>query len=312
MMNALDQKNDEVNKAEALVERAKAAYLGLAVGDALGASVEFMTPREIAVHHGVHDEIIGQGWLNLAPGSVTDDTEMSLALGQAIIDCQGHITAKAISESFSQWMSRKPVDIGNTVRRGIIQYRKKGQTAVPENPFDAGNGAAMRCLPIALFGLGLHAFDLRALSDLQAHTTHNCALSDCGTFTVVQMVQSALLYPGDRDRLYELVHGLVGEHGVYSFSGRRMENPSGYIVDSLKAVFQSFFETDSFEDCLVNVVNRGGDADTTGAIAGMIAGAFYGLEALPDKWLDQLDRTIHAYCERQASSLVGLSPIMQR
>jgi ADP-ribosyl-[dinitrogen reductase] hydrolase len=69
----------------AILARAEAAYLGLALGDALGATVEFMTPREIAHHYGVHREIVGGGWLKLKAGQVTDDTGMSLALGEAIL-----------------------------------------------------------------------------------------------------------------------------------------------------------------------------------------------------------------------------------
>lgn len=86
-----------------------------------------------------------------------------------------------------------------------------------------------------------------------------------------------------------------------------MTNPSGYIVDTLQAVFQAFSETNNFFDCLVNVVNRGGDADTTGAIAGMIAGSYYGAEAIPSQWLDQLNQNIYRQCEQQAVALLRLA-----
>jgi ADP-ribosyl-[dinitrogen reductase] hydrolase len=75
----------------------------------------------------------------------------------------------------------------------------------------------------------------------------------------------------------------------------------------MQAVFQALFDTDSFEDCLIDVVNRGGDADTTGAIAGMLAGALYGLDALPVKWLQALDSTTRAECGEQARRLAGLA-----
>ena len=93
-----------------------AAYLGLAIGDALGATVEFMTPNEIRHQIGLHCEITGGGWLRLKAGKVTDDTTMSLALGESII-ARGHVDAKAAAEAFDAWMRAKPVDIGNTVRR---------------------------------------------------------------------------------------------------------------------------------------------------------------------------------------------------
>ena len=86
-----------------------------------------------------------------------------------------------------------------------------------------------------------------------------------------------------------------------------MENPSGFIVETMQAVLQALFNTGSFEECLVNVVNRGGDADTTGAIAGMIAGSLYGVNAIPNRWLKKLDKTLRQECQRQALALLALS-----
>jgi ADP-ribosyl-[dinitrogen reductase] hydrolase len=84
-------------------------------------------------------------------------------------------------------------------------------------------------------------------------------------------------------------------------------NPSGYVVETVHAVFQAFFGTAAFRECLVDVVNRGGDADTTGAITGMLAGALYGLEALPKIWLIALDPHTRQICEIQAQALVALA-----
>jgi ADP-ribosyl-[dinitrogen reductase] hydrolase len=87
-----------------------------------------------------------------------------------------------------------------------------------------------------------------------------------------------------------------------------MESPSGYIVDTLRAVFQSLFATDSFESALVDVVNRGGDADTTGAILGMIAGALYGIGSIPNRWISALDKPIVEACLAQTPALLALAP----
>jgi ADP-ribosyl-[dinitrogen reductase] hydrolase len=86
---------------------------------------------------------------------------------------------------------------------------------------------------------------------------------------------------------------------------KQRQNPSGYIVETVQAVFQAFFDTDNFEDCLIDVVNRGGDADTTGAIAGMLAGAVYGLEGIPQRWLEGLDPATRMACEGQAKALLS-------
>jgi ADP-ribosyl-[dinitrogen reductase] hydrolase len=87
---------------------------------------------------------------------------------------------------------------------------------------------------------------------------------------------------------------------------RQQSNPSGYVPDTMRAVFQAFFDTDTFEDCLTDVVNRGGDADTTGAIAGMLAGAVYGLKGIPRPWLDALVPATRQACEMQAKALIAL------
>lgn len=285
--------------------RGIAAYLGLAVGDALGATVEFMTPAEIRHEHGTHHNITGGGWLKLKAGEVTDDTEMSLVLGDAILST-GRVEAVSIAEAFSQWMRGKPRDIGNTVRRGIVQYRRTGQTEMSESEHDAGNGACMRCLPVAIATLyqGLPA--RQAASRLQAHLTHNNPLSDAGTECILHMTQAAMLGEPLAE-LERLALDLVQRYPVFAYHKTRRDNPSGYIVDTLQAVFQALFATDSFETALVEVVNRGGDADTTGAILGMVAGAYYGLDSIPPRWLHRLDPNIRTRCTEQASALYQLA-----
>lgn len=289
-----------------LIDRAKASYLGLAIGDALGATVEFQTPNEIRQQFGVHREIVGGGWLRLKPGQVTDDTTMSLALGESII-AHGWVDARAAAEGFDAWMRAKPVDIGNTVRRNLIQFRKTGNPEAPASEHDAGNGAAMRLLPVALACYGqpeeLAIFSSRA----QAHVTHHNALSDAACETLVLMVRDRL---GGRDIVEverQRAEALVRQHPCFAYDSKRSENPSGYIVDTMQAVLQAFFATETFEDCLVDVVNRGGDADTTGAIAGMLAGARYGLEGIPRRWLNALDENICNRCQQQAGALMGLA-----
>lgn len=290
--------------SEELIDKAKGAYLGMAIGDALGATTEFMTPQEIQASLGVHRNLTGGGWLRLKPGQVTDDTQMALALGASIL-VQGQVDAAAVAESFSQWMKSKPVDIGNTVRRGISHFRTTGSVSVPESEHDAGNGACMRCLPVALAYLYASPSDVRAATRAQSHITHNNTLSDAGTQAVVEMVIAAL-HGSCKSSVLGLARQLASEHSLFAFEQKRMQNPSGYIVDTLRAVFQSLAAHDSFEDILVDVVNRGGDADTTGAICGMLAGALYGVEALPIHWLNALDADVRAACEHQAEGLILL------
>ncbi len=287
-------------------QRAIAAYLGLAIGDALGATVEFMTPREIKAEYGIHYEMIGGGWLKLRPGQVTDDTTMSLALGEAIL-ARRAVDPLAIAQAFDGWMRAKPVDIGNTVRRGILNFRNSGSLAVEPCDHDAGNGACMRVLPVALATLGQSDGQVAAAVVMQSHLTHNNPLSDAGTLCVVQLIQMALAGASKLELLFGPVRELTQRHPEFGFRQRNTNNPSGYIVHTLRAVFQALFDTDSFEECLIDVVNRGGDADTTGAIAGMIAGALYGRAAIPERWLKSLDGVTARRCREQAAALWALS-----
>jgi ADP-ribosyl-[dinitrogen reductase] hydrolase len=289
-----------------IADRAVAAYLGLAIGDALGATVEFMTPGEIRHQHGTHREMRGGGWLRLRPGQVTDDTTMSLALGRAILDCDGRVEALACARAFDAWMRAKPVDIGNTVRRNLVSFRHSGDPVAPPSEHDAGNGAAMRVLPVAIATLGAPAETVVAATRAQAHVTHNNEVSDAACNALVAMLHDAVKLGADRTVDWAAhAAALVEKQPAFAFAGRRRENPSGYVVETMQAVLQAVLGTDSFEDCLVDVVNRGGDADTTGAICGMLAGARHGLDAIPRRWLKALDPGVRAACEEQALALLA-------
>ncbi|MBF0109930.1 MAG: ADP-ribosyl-[dinitrogen reductase] hydrolase [Magnetococcales bacterium] len=286
-------------------QRAVGAYLGLAIGDALGGTVEFMLPEEIRASLGIHDRIIGGGWLRLRPGQVTDDTEMSLALGAAILASGGRVTAEAAARAFDQWLRGKPIDVGNTVRRGIINYRNFGRTEMPEDVHDAGNGACMRTLPVALATLGWPWEEVVAASRAQAHVTHHNPLSDAATECVIRMVRMAIGNSTKESLIDGPMAELVVRHPEFRYRRKRPgTNPSAYIVDTIRVVFEVFEQTHDFETCLVEVVNRGGDADTTGAIAGMIAGALHGPEAIPERWLRRLEEKTKNQCISQALTLV--------
>ncbi len=286
-----------------LLDRALGAYLGFAVGDALGATVEFMTPREIAAQYGVHNRIIGGGWLKLSPGTVTDDTTMALALGDAIVS-QPSWNLQAVAESFVAWLRGGPVDCGNTCRRGIRRYMGDGSLAGPHSEADAGNGALMRNLPVALAYLhDDEAFERCSIE--QAHITHHNALSDAATLALGHMVR-ALVRREPFARVQELAQALVSRHPVFThtpYPGRA----SGYVVDTVQTVLHHVLSIDDFEPCMVAVVNRGDDADTTGALAGMLLGARWGLRAIPPTWLKTLAPKIVLQIRMQVPSLLAVN-----
>ncbi len=286
-------------------ERARAAFLGLALGDALGATVEFMTPGEIRAVHGVHREIAGGGWLHLRSGQVTDDTEMSLCLGRAVVAAGGW-NARGAAERFAAWMRGGPADVGSTVRKGIRRFMLEGSLEGPPNEGDAGNGAAMRMVPIALATLGDEALHARVAVE-QARLTHHHPLSDAASVHVGELVQLACL-GRSRTQLRLASDALVARVPAFRFEPWR-GLVTGYVVDTLQTVLHFFHATRGFEECLVAIVNQGGDADTTGAIAGAIAGAYYGPGELPRRWLRRLDPGVRAEIEGLADALVSLSPL---
>lgn len=289
-----------------LLDRALGAFLGVAIGDALGATVEFLTPREIAARFKVHNQIVGGGWLALRPGQVTDDTEMALALGSALV-ASGGWNLRAIADAFVVWMRGVPVDIGNTCRRGISRYVATGTLCAAPAEADGGNGAAMRNLPTVFVSLGDEEQVIQRSLE-QAHLTHNHPKSDAATVAIACMTRRLLL-EGEQAACDQIAWDLVARHPAFGFRPWP-GNTSGYIVHTVQTVFDGFFNTGSFEECLVRVVNRGGDADTTGALAGQLAGALYGLQGIPARWLKRLDPAVKAAVYQQTPQLLrlGLPP----
>jgi ADP-ribosyl-[dinitrogen reductase] hydrolase len=287
---------------EQLLNRALGAYLGFACGDALGATVEFMSPKQIQKRYGVHTEMIGGGWLGLEPGQVTDDTQMSLALGQAILDHQGW-NLKAVADNFLAWLESDPPDVGNTCRRGIVRYRDDGVLIGLPREDEAGNGACMRNLPVVLATLNRpDDFELWSLE--QSRITHHNPLSDAATLALGRMT-NLLIHGQGLDAYLLEAERLINQYREFAYCPYPGK-ASGYIVDTVQTVLHHFFNTESFESCLIATVNQGGDADTTGALAGMLAGAKYGLDQIPVRWLERLDRQVVAHIRRQVAVLVQL------
>jgi ADP-ribosyl-[dinitrogen reductase] hydrolase len=296
-------------------DKALGAYLGLAIGDALGATVEFMRPREILMQYGTHREIVGGGWLKLTRGQVTDDTTMSLALGEALlrggasgiahlIDQTDDALLRGIGEAYVAWWRGGPVDCGNTCRRGILRFMHEGSLLAPENDGDAGNGAAMRNLPAVLATLGdRRAFERLSLA--QARMTHNHRLSDAATLGLGRLMRG-LLASDDQARLRENIVRWVSEEPLFRHTPYR-GRATAFVVDTVQTVLHFVSEHEDFEDAVVATVNQGDDADTTGALVGMLAGARCGASRLPWRWLSRLQpATVRAITD-QTSGLLALS-----
>ena len=293
--------------APELLNRALGAFLGVAIGDALGATVEFMTAGEIVERYKVHNQILGGGWLGLKPGCVTDDTEMALALGAALIASDSW-NLRAITDAFVVWMRGNPTDIGNICRRGLCRYLANGSVCAPPSESDGGNGAAMRNLPTVLASLESDELVVQRSLE-QGHITHHHPKADAAIVALACMTRRLLL-AGEQAACDQIALDLVARHPGFGFRpwpGKA----SGYILHTVQTVFDGFFNTGSFEDCLVRVVNRGGDADTTGALAGQLAGALYGVQGIPARWLKKLDPAVTRAIYEQTPQLLRLSHLMK-
>jgi ADP-ribosyl-[dinitrogen reductase] hydrolase len=223
-------------------DRARAAFIGMAIGDAMGATVEFLTTTEIQAKYGVFKNIIGGGWLRLKPGQVTDDTEMALCIARAIIQSQGW-SLEQIARNFAAWLKSRPVDCGDTCRKGIRSYMLNGTLEVKPNEWDAGNGAVMRILPAVLFSLPDETL-LKKYALQQAHLTHNNPVSDAACVCLGKMIHLALCGES-KNILRREVNGLIARFPTFSFEPYR-GLATGYVVDTLQTVFHWFFKGREF------------------------------------------------------------------
>ncbi len=283
-----------------MVDKALGAYLGMACGDALGATVEFMSAKSIQQKFGVHKDIIGGGWLALQAGYVTDDTQMSLAIGRSIINRQGW-NAQDVADEFVRWLETDPVDIGNTCRRGILRYRDQGELFGAAREDDAGNGACMRNLPVVLATLN-NDENLQKWSMQQCHITHHHRWSDAATLALGRM--TAHLIKGEHAQALEVKQQFLSDYPEFNYHPYPGKS-SPFIIDTLQTVLYFFETRTKFESCLVATVNQGGDADTTGALSGMLAGAKYGMAAIPERWIQALDQQVTDTIKQQTMSLIS-------
>lgn len=293
-----------------LANKIGGALFGVAVGDALGAPLEFMSAKEIQHKHGTVKEMIGGGWLNVKPGEITDDTQMTIAaaLGVAIHPENPEPWA---GKHFAEWAMGGPKDIGGTCRsaitnalqmmlgrpdlkncKGLAPYELWEQaaqlTAQQNGNRSAGNGALMRTVYPGLY----YTDESRAVevADRIGRLTHWDDQSAEACILYTKMLYS-LIENFEKDfpeKYCEMEEILTGTQYELHENPKEL-HPTGYVVDSFKCALYSIRSTTTFEDAVVTAVNMGGDADTIGAITGGLAGALYGYEAIPDRWRILID-----------------------
>lgn len=282
-------------------ERFTGCLLGLACGDALGTTVEF-SPRGTFPPV---TELTGGGPFGLRPGEWTDDTSMALCLATSLLERDG-FDPRDQMERYVRWQREgylssngRCFDIGGTVSRALAAFRQTGEPfSGPSGVMDAGNGSLMRLAPIAL----RYAADLEQVAHYageSSRTTHGAreAVDTCRLFGVMLALalrgesKDAVLFSGHRNAvpMASLAPKIVAiAEGRYIGKPRAEIIGNGYAVNSLEAALWCFYHAASYREAVLCAVNLGDDADTTAAICGQLAGAFYGKGDIPPAWLEKL------------------------
>lgn len=303
---------------EMLKDKIAGALYGVAVGDALGGPLEFMTEEQIAQQHGLVTEMIGGGWLDLRPGETTDDTAMTMAVAEGIIAAPSN-PVPSIGARFIRWANSGPKDIGGTCRASIGraaflagQGQHNGYPVLPEGIWFAaakdtarqnhdrsgGNGALMRAVYPALYYPEKEWAIQETIN--QGRMTHWDADSDeaCKLYANALHCLMAEAAKGNGSR------GIIVPALFHSLAGARYDlemllekgrtgclKPTGYAVDSFECTLYALWEgSTDFDEAIIIAANMGGDADTIAAICGGMAGAFHGFAAIPKKWVAALSK----------------------
>jgi ADP-ribosyl-[dinitrogen reductase] hydrolase len=328
------------------VDRVRGCLLGMAVGDALGAPLEGLSPQQIRTHYGrVRDYVDGvQAWKRKPyrwrlQGLYSDDTQQALALSDVLLDYR-RADPERLADLYLALMTPKGTFVG--AHRGIgrsfrqvLAALERGVPAHLTGQPSAGIGAAMRIAPVALyFGDDIEAMfdsvmaaslmthrDVRSLTGALgvAHTVRRLVAGGARDPSLLFRVASDLVNDG---KTIESVHGDVvlniSKHGgslsqaiahaeslldlpreralaaLVDEANRHGAEPAckrptmGFPPACIPACLYLLLVTETFEEALTEVINLGGDADTAGAILGAMAGAYYGVDAIPQRWLDGL------------------------
>lgn len=279
--------------------------MGLVVGDALGVPVEFKQRDTFTV-----TDMTGYGTYNQPPGTWSDDGSLTLATLDSMVKL-GKVDPTDIMQNFLKWLKLgnftpygEVFDVGGCTRRAIVRFANGtdplkcgGKTRM-----DNGNGALMRILPVAM----LPDSTYKQIDILNvAHLTHAHFISDFACLVYAAIVENLMNGMNKEEAVFAGIQRL--QHNVENISMlteyNRLPNiqtlkraeirSSGYVVDTLEAALWCFLHNDTYRDCVLTAVNLGEDTDTAAAVAGGLAGIYYGCgggSGIPDKWISKIPR----------------------
>ena len=278
-------------------DRFRGCLLGLATGDAVGTALEFRPRGSFAPI----SDMIGGGPFGLAPGEWTDDTSMALCLATSLVET-GRFDPMDQMFRYWQWAeggylssNGRCFDIGNTVAAALRRYRNTGNPfAGATDPRSAGNGCIMRLAPVPMFYYPDEEAAVRYAAQ-SSRTTHGApeCIDACRLLagilvralagrTIEEVVFAGGVNFAGSPSISAIARGEYRRKAVSEILG------SGYVVESLEAALWCFLCTDTFETAILRAANLGDDADTTAAVCGQVAGAYYGASSIPQRWLERL------------------------
>ena len=305
-------------------DRQRGTLLGLAIGDALGAAIEFRPPGSFPKVTGYR----GGGPHGLAPGEWTDDSSMALALAGSIAGAGWNLNDQA--RRYLAWWQKgeysvndRCFDIGITTQSALRRFEKTGnaKTSGDTSERASGNGSIMRLAPVPIRYAHLFLDDLEELvaylieSSRVTHASPQC-LSACA---YMGLVLCGLIHGIDRQQVLDAkweplrqlkrIHALHPEIEQVAAGSFREKQPSeivgsGYVVKSLEAALWAFHDAKDFREAVLRAVNLGDDADTTGAVCGQLAGAYWGESGIPQEWREGLARP--EMIEKALQGLLGV------
>ena len=303
------------------LDRFRGALLGLAAGDALGTTLEFESPGSFTPL----TDMVGGGPFNLKAGEWTDDTSMALCLAESLVVKNGFDPVHQL-ETYCRWyrgghlsVKGRCFDIGSATRAALDRFQRKPEPFCGDtSPYAAGNGSLMRLAPAPLAVAHNPELAIRSAGE-SSRTTHGAVecVEACRYFAglllaAVSGLSKAEILNNDYEpaAAYFLGNPLTGKVAQIASGSFAVKEPpqirgSGYVIHTLEAALWAFRGTDNFRDGALKVVNLGEDADTTGAVYGQIAGAYYGADGIPSEWREKL--AMRELIEQRAAELHAMS-----
>lgn len=285
-------------RKDKITDRRKGSLYGLAIGDALGAAVEFRRPRTFPPVVGYRDG----GPHGLLAGQWTDDTSMALALADSI--GQKEWNTKDQLQRYLNWFEKGEYsvngfcfDIGNTTREALNEFEISGTLEAESDESLSGNGSIMRLTPVVIKYYNHPSVNLAEYLAESSKTTHASVQCVDACIALGLILKNLMLGCSKEEALDKFVFDSVSLCDLvknvvinYSYRENKTFKGSGWVIESLEAALWSFYTSNSFEECVLKAVNLGDDADTTGAVAGQLAGAYWGFDNIPQNLIDGLDR----------------------